>query len=343
MTIQAIHLDGGEDGFHHYVAISADGGRIAIVWEGLDTSTFARSIHSRVSTNGSANYDSDRVVNVGSGGSPIAGRPQVGISSSGRFMWVWREIRTGTTNDIYAAFADDGATAIALMNEIRLDNDAGNTRDSGFPQLKVVGQNVFVSWQDISTQVEDSDVVFVRSTDNGASFSNEIIIDDPVVEVSKSFTPSMAVDPAGTGNSDDRIFLAWEDRREGTQVYTAVSTDAGASFGTPTRASSSSNNAISGVTRDPKIAYAGNNAVVVAYTNDEGTGTESVFAASSIDGGTSWQVNHDAIDLGAGKSLQPSVVPVTGNGIAHGGLIGWLDFRAGTNINGDPYIRRVGQ
>jgi uncharacterized protein (DUF736 family) len=205
---------------------------------------------------------------------------------------------------------------------------------------------VFVAWQDISTLPGGgADVVFARSVTNGASYDAEQIIDDPAGEVSASFTPSMAVDPQGAGGGDDRVFLAWEDRRAGTQAFVSVSTDAGATFAAPVRASSQGGAPIIGITRGPRVIHAGADAVIVVYTSDLGlgTGTERVFATSSVDVGATWQRDHTAVDLGTGKALLPVVVPVQGGGLALGAVVGWNDFRAGTNINGDPFVRRIGR
>lgn len=337
-------LDTNQDGFHHHAAVSIDGTTLAIVWENLNTNTLARSIRSRISTNSGVSFAGERIINVGSGAAPIAGRPQVGVTSSGRFVFVWRETRTGSTSDIFAAFSDSAVSGIPLANEVRLDGDTADNRTSDFPQLVVAGSGIYVAWQDISTLPGGgSDVVFARSSNNGMSYAPERILDDPAGEVSSSFTPSIAVDPRVAGPADDRIYVAYEDRRQGTQVFVAVSSNGGATFAQAIRASSQNGNPIPGVTRNPRIAYVGSGAAVVAYTNDQGTGIERVFASSSIDGGLSWKLSHDRVNQGTGKALQPLVVPASGSGLTFGAVIGWVDFRADTGINGDPYVRRVGQ
>ncbi len=339
-------LDGPVDAFHHELAISADGATVAIVWEALNTGTLTRNIVSRVSTDSGATYAAARTINVGSGASPLAGRPQVGITSGGRFIWVWREARGGATPNVYAAFSDSATAAIPAANERRLDGDAGDNRNSDFPKMNVTGNRVYVVWQDLARQQGGgSDAMFVRSTDAGASFGSERVLDDPAGEVSASFTPALAVDPAGAGGADDRIFVAWEDRRQGTQIFTSTSTDGGASFANPLLASSAEGMPLVGVTRRPAIAYAGGDVVVLAYTSDlgQGTTTEHVFATSSIDAGMSWSFTHQRIDEGAGKALSPVITRATGGGFMRAAVIGWIDFRSQSRINGDPYARRLGQ
>tara|TARA_R110002073_G_scaffold336295_1_gene531838 strand:- start:36983 stop:42601 length:5619 start_codon:yes stop_codon:yes gene_type:complete len=337
-------LDGADDSFHHSAAVSDDGNEVAIVWEELDTSTLDRNIISRTSTDAGASYEAQRTVNVGSGASPIAGRPQVGITSADRYIFVWREIRSGVTSDAFSAFSDSATAAIAPANETRLDADIGDEENADLPVLRVVGTAAYVTWQSISTVPgAGSDVVFVRSADAGATFGAEIIIDDPVVERSSSFGPVMAVDAAGAGTADDRVFLAWEDRREGTQVFATSSADGGQTFDAAQRASSNAGAPLSGVTRGAKLVYAGGDILVISYMNAGADGVEHAFAASSIDAGASWDFTHEALDTGAGAALNPVITNSDDAAISTGACIGWVDFRAGTGINGDPYVRRVGQ
>lgn len=344
-TAPSARLDGGEDAFHHHAAVSADGATVVVVWEALNTGTLARNIVSRASVNTGGSFAAARTINVGSGGSPLAGRPQVGLTSAGRFVWAWREIRGGTTQDVFAAFSDSASAAIGAGDESRIDSDSGDNRASDFPQLRVNEGNVYLVWEDVSTAGGGADVIFSRSVDGGASFGAEIVIDDPAGEASSSFTPTLAIDAGGAGTADDRVFVAWEDRREGTQIYTAVSTNGGGSFGAAVRASNSGGGPIAGVTRRPVIAFAGGEVLIVAYNNDLdlGTGTEHVFASASIDGGATWQLTHTRMDTGSGKALNPAIARSTGSGLANAAAVGWTDHRSGTGINGDPYSRRLGQ
>lgn len=334
-------LDSSGDSFHHHAATSGDGSILLIVWEQLNTTTLTRDIVSRVSTDSGASFAAERTINVGSGGSPVAGQPRAAVTSTGRYVWVWREVRGGTTPDVFAAFSDSDTAAPA--SDARLDNDTGDTRISDFPVL-VAGDYLYVVWQDISTQPSGgSDVVFTRSTSDAATWDAEQIIDDPALEVSSSFTPSMDVDAASAGGDDDIVAIAWEDRRQGTQAFASVSTDGGATFFGAQRASSDMDEPVNGVTRRPSVALGGNGVVVVAYEHDLGTGIEHVFAASSIDNGSTWTLTHAQMDTGSGQSLLPVVVRATGGTITNGAIVSWVDFRSGSGINGDPWSRRIGQ
>jgi hypothetical protein len=344
-TAQQLGGGSGLDTFHHDVAVSEDGQRVAVVWEQLNTSNLQRRVFFRGSTDRGATWGAVREVTVNSGAAPQAGRPRVAITSTGRAVVVWREVRAGrATFDIYANRTDGFDANFVAGNEVRLDGDGPDNRQSDLPQIVVAQQNVYVVWQDVSTlSGGGSDVVFARSTNNGASYSAERILDDPSMEVSSSLRPTIAVDPQVLATAtDDRIYVAWEDTREGSQVYFARSLDAGASFAAPVRASNQAPGiAVTGVSRFPRIAFVGGDSLVITYENDRGTGIERIYAASSVDAGVSWRIDDTRLDGGTGRARAPVIAPITGGGAVLGAIVVWADFRSGTRINGDIYRNRI--
>jgi Notch 1 len=331
-------LDAAGDSFHHAMATSVDGQRVSLVWERLDTATLNRDVISRTSTDGGATFSAERVINVGSiaNTARFAGRPQVAVTASGRIVWSWREIRgTRATRDIFVT-SSTSATAVPA-SDARVDNDTADTRDSDFPVMLAAGDVAYLVWQDVSTQSGGgSDVLFARSTDAGVTFSAERILDDPVSEVSSSFSPQLALDPRTAVATDDVVALVWEDRREGAQIYGAVSLTSGSGFAAAKRVSSVNGEPATGASSVPFIAHVGNGTMVVAYQNRLTAASSRVFVASSIDNGTSWSHNHALADTGGGQALAPRCVPVVQGG-KRGGLASWSDFRAGTKVNGDIY------
>ncbi|MDB4958635.1 MAG: Myxococcales trans domain protein, partial [Myxococcales bacterium] len=327
------NLDGAGDSFHHVVAIR--GLTVVVAWEKLDTTTLNRDIESRTSTDGGVTFAAEIKVNVGSGATRFAGRPQVGITGAGGVVWAWREQRAGSSRDIFAAAVATATSAPAA--DIRIDGDTLDQRESDFPVMIVQGTSAYLVWQDVSTVAGGgADAMFARSTNNGVSWGAERIIDDPVSEVSSSFTPTLALDPKTSVATDDVVAIAWEDRRQGTQIFTSVSVDGGATFGTPTRASNEVGAPINGTTSVPQIAAAGSGVLAVTYQNAQ-TGAQShVFVATSIDSGATWTYTQAQLDTNVGPAINPRVV---GSIVATkpAAVIGWVDFRTGTHVNGDIY------
>ncbi len=339
---------GGTDNFKHSIATSADGARVVVAWEQLNTTTLARRVYSRASTNTGGSWAGERHVSVNVGSAPTAGQPAVTVTSSGRFVFVWREARPSArpTFDVYATYSDDATSAIPTGREQRLDGDTGNTRASDDVRVASAGANVYVAWVDVSTTMGGgADIRFSRSTDDGASWSAERVIDDPGMMLSDSSEATITVDPGTASATDDRVFLAWRDTREGTQIYFASSTDSGASFGAAVRASQQAGGPVPGVSDSPRIAYGGSNVVVVAYVNDaNGTATFSrVRAAVSIDAGATWQLTDPILDGGGGDADDPAIARADGSSLSVGATVAWIDFRTSPRINGDVYRVRVGR
>jgi hypothetical protein len=336
---------GANDNFHHSVATSANGQRVMVAWEELNTATLNRQVLSRGSVNSGATMAAQRVVNVGSGANPIAGRPVVAVTSTGRFVFVWRERRApAVTQNVFANFSDDTTTALAVANERRLDGDVADNRDADRPQVVVADQNLYVVWEDISTLTGGgSDAMFTRSTNNGATWATETILDDPSGEVSSSFAPVIAVDPKTASATDDTIYTAWEDSRDGSQVYSSRSVNAGAAFSTPVRASSDAGVSVGGTTDEVQIAFLGSSTVAISYQNDAGAGgIPHVYVAASVDEGVTWQFDDPRLDAGAGPATAPRIAPARGT-LAVGATIIWSDFRTAPGINGDIFRQRFGR
>ncbi|WP_169791732.1 MopE-related protein [Sandaracinus amylolyticus] len=342
------------DNFKQSVATS--GARAVVAWERLNTSTLDRTVVYAATTNSGANWTDVATVSVNSGATPNAGEPVAAVTSTGRFVFAWRELRVSaspsrTTFDVYATWTDDITMPIPAANERRLDGDTTNARASDDLRIVSDGERVYVAWTDVATAAGGgSDVVFSRSINNGASWSPERILDDPSGEVSSSTQATLAIDPATSSTTDDRLFVAWVDTRDGTQIFLARSTDSGATWSTPVRASQATGGvAVPGVNDSPAIVYAGGDRVIVAYVNDaNGASTyRRVRAAVSIDAGASWQVADPVVDsnggAGGGEADYPSIARADSTTPFVGAVIGWIDFRSGTRVNGDVYRARVGR
>jgi len=175
------------------------------------------------------------------------------------------------------------------------------------------------------------------SSNGGTTWSTPRIIDDPGGEASSSFTPSLAIDPAGAGTDDDVVAIAWEDRRQGSQVFASVSSDGGTTFAAPVRASSATGAPIAGGTTVPQLVAAGGGVLAVAYQNQlpETGARPHVMLATSIDTGATWTFTQFGVDTGAGAAILPQVIASQVGG-KPAAVTAWTDFRA-NQTNGDVY------
>jgi Notch 1 len=353
----AIASTANTDNFKHDIAISANGQNAVVVWEQLATLTLARDVVARSSNDSGATWTTARRVNIAGGTAHLAGKPKAVITGNGTRVFVWREARSPrTTFDIYAIYATHAELSSgdpATSREKRLDGDTGDTRQSDDLAIATAGNNssgannVYVAWNDLSTTVtSDADVVFSRSTDNGATWSAAAVIDDPSNEVSRSYPPVMAVDPAAPSTTtDDRIFIAWPDRREGSQIYAARSVDSGASFAAGRRASNNGGLPISNVASEPRIAFGGGDLVIIAYVQTDSSNISHIYAARSVDAAANWSYTDVHIDGVSGTdAVSPAIGRINASGHASGALISWVDFRNDSDhVDGDIYRRMVWQ
>jgi hypothetical protein len=117
-------------------------------------------------------------------------------------------------------------------------------------------------------------VIFVRSTDLGATFSEPL---DVSRSPGNAFDPEIAVDPS------NGIHVVWEDDRDGTRaVQFAHSSDGGVSFSTPAKISQGT-----GVAEEPHIAADASGRIHVSWV-EEVEGTRQAFYSRSTDGGASF-------------------------------------------------------
>jgi len=222
------------------------------------------------------------------------------------------------------------------VTEVAIDTDA--TADADFPLLAVNETTAYLTWQNVATGTSGgSDVMFARSSNSGAAWTVPKLIDGPTASSSSSFTPTLAIDPKAAGAADDVVAIAWEDRRQGSQVFASVSSDGGTTFAAPIRASSEAGAPIAGGTTVPQLAAAGSGVLAVVYQNQQTTTSARphTFVATSIDTGATWTFTEFRIDGGAGAAILPQIIAsqVAGKPAA---VVAWTDFRA-NQIDGDVY------
>jgi len=204
-----------------------------------------------------------------------------------------------------------------------------NTYESAYPSVAASGSYVYVAWHD-STPVSGSGTapeIWMRiSSNNGASFGSAIRI---TVNTGWSCYPSVAA-------SGSYVYVAWQDNTpvsgsDGTfEVWLRVSSDNGATFGSPIRIST--NTYYSGY---PSVAAYGTYVYVAwhDYTPVSGSGSNpEIWMRISSNNGASFG-SAIRISTNAYDSLFPSVA-------AYGSYVyvAWMDKTPVSGSGGDYEI-----
>jgi hypothetical protein len=185
-------------------------------------------------------------------------RPQ--IAASGNNVYVtWEDDNPPGNFDIFFAASNNSGTSFGTP--INLSNSTG---DSQNPQIAAIGNNVYVTWVDV-TPAGNNDIFFAASNNNGLSFGTPINISN---NTGFSFNPQIAA----IGNN---VYVTWTDFTPGNQdIFFAASTNNGTSFGTPINISNNTEGS-----QNPQIAAIGNNVYVT--WEDNTPGNADIFVISN--------------------------------------------------------------
>jgi len=297
--------DGSADEDYCNVASDLDGRMIA-VWESNGTPGGGvgaeLDIHYAISTDNGRTWGASQALNSNAAAdSGVDEQPRIWTNLAGTWMVVWRSTDTlgsalGSDYDIlFTRSIDDGASwsPVAPVS-------ASFATDSGLDTEPTVcsdeAGNWVVAWHSDQNAVAgdttetDDDVLYSRSTDNGASWTSARTLNS---------------DAASDSAVDRRVSLAWTsgsswlavwdaEGRSGSDgdLYFSRSLDAGSTWSSPAPLNpdfaSGGNDygvhAVSGASANSKVA-------VLWYSNSTRGGTGSdydIFAANSIDGGATW-------------------------------------------------------
>ena len=198
-------------------------------------------------------------------------------------------------NNVYVVWSEDGDVffkrstnnGASFGSTINLSNDDNG---SGSPEIAVAGDNVYVVWVDGTSVngVDQSQLFFKRSTNDGASFSS----------VKKIDFRAESLDPriAAAGNNVYIVFVGGSEDDE--EVFFTRSTDKGSSFSEVI--SINNNDELSSL---GDIAAKGNNVYIV--WQDDSQSESHTFFKRSTDNGKSFG---DMKDFGPGFNPQLDTV-----------------------------------
>ena len=234
--------------------------------------------------------------------------PRVALDSSETVHIVWGDTKGGTTKVLYARSTDLG---LSFNEPIDISVSPG----AGFdPEIAVDSSDAInVAWED--TAPGPSVIMFSRSTDGGASFSEPKQISSGTGEATEA---AIATDSSG------RISVVWVDTSAGNaEAFYARSTDAGASFSTPINVS----NFTTGNIHKPTVVTF-QDTVYVAFQNGDLFGEDNikdrqVYITKSADAGVSFGEADEVSNANndKGRAHSPAMV-VDSRGTLH---IVWID------------------
>jgi Neuraminidase (sialidase) len=162
------------------------------------------------------------------------------VSTAGT-VYVTFETFNGSTDAVaFAVSTDGGATfttkLIAPVSDIPSPLPGATFRDDSFPALALDGSTLHVAWSNWNGT--DADVVYMRSTDGGATWSGPVTIGGGAGD---QFFPWIAA-------RNGTVYASWFDRASG-DTYTiagAASTSGGASWSAPVTLSTTASNVQAG-------------------------------------------------------------------------------------------------
>jgi hypothetical protein len=258
-------------GYSRNPSVVATGTYVYIAWEDATLVTGgggSYEIWMRVSSNNGASFGPAIRITTNTGDSRYAS-----IAASGSYVYVaWEDTTPVTGSGIGTEIwmrvsANNGAT---FGSAIRITT---NTADSRNPSVGAVGGYVYVAWDDgtwVSGSGSAPEIWLRVSSNNGASFASAM----------RMSTNTYLSQHASVGASAAYVYVAWDDDTmvagSGAQpeVWLRVSSNNGASFGSPIRITTNTGRSEYPSVAAPVVSIG--NVVYVAWADDtpvSGSGT----------------------------------------------------------------------
>ncbi len=298
-------------------AIAVSGDHIHVAWSQTLGTNNTEIFYNHSPDNGSSWSGPLRLT------SHVLNSQRVTIAASGNMVHLaWEDSRdyppNGNYTELYYKMSTDGGES--WSDDFRLTQVQEEA--PGFPSMVVDGSVIHLAFKKSPFNIGE-EIYYLRSTDNGQSWSAEERL---------SFNPDGICRYPTIGFNNENLYVFWSDSRndEYYEIFYAVSTDGGDTWGSETRLTFDS-----GDSYGPNIAVAGN-ALHLTW-NENRDGNWEIYYKSSPDQGMSWTPD-TRLTNEAANSWYPSIA-LAGQQVN----VVWSDDRTGEwNIyfkrdpNGNP-------
>lgn len=221
------------------------------------------------------------------------------------------------TQDIQVVVSTDAGATFGAVQDVsgNLKNDAG---DADGLRMKLLGQNIYLTFEDDASSPGGSeDIYVISSKDGGTTFSAPVRVNDSTAGTVDCDDPELAT----TGTS---AFISWVDKRTGNdRIYFSRSTDSGATWATDKRLDRSGALADCG---SPSLSVDGS-IVQVVWVDDRNklAIADQVFYVSSADAGVTFTLDKQLGSAAVGVDADDPRIAVIGTNV----YTAWLDDRNG--------------
>lgn len=295
-------------GFSSDPRMVVSGSSVYVVWEDFTPGNwdiYIKASNDKGSTFGSA-------INL-SNNDRESSRPRLAASGDSVYV-VWQEFTSDSYDILFRASNDNGSSFGEPIKMNKQPVNAADPRRSDSPRLVAHGNSVYVVW------VDDDDILFRASSDNGSSFGEGISLSENSADVGVFLRPHIAV-------YDSSVYVVWVDSKD---IFFRASSDNGSSFGEATNLSAAGKNVTAPVRSDlPDIAVSDSGVYVVWV--DYTPGNYDIFFRASTDNGSSFG---EAVELSVIAALSDLPHVVVSDNAIH---VVWDDYDLAEGL--DIFIR----
>jgi N-acetylneuraminic acid mutarotase len=295
--------------------VAWNGTNFLVAWADRRSGTDTNIYSTRVSTSGVVTNPNGKVVSSAANDQSF---PVARANSSGQWLVVWQDGRSGSSTDVYGSRIAKNGT-VSDPSGIKI---SAAVRDQRRPTVASSGTTWFVAWGDRRPANGSSDIYGTRVTTTGS------VTNPSGVAISTAAADQSNPQVAWNGTT---FLVVWSDYRSGSSLDV---------YGSRVNASGTTLNAggiaiskVKGVTEAPSSVSAIGHTFLVAWQDDRG-GTFDIYGSRVSDTGTVANLNGVKINSSAGDQAAPAV-GVAGNQF----LVAWGDTRSGGNS--DIYATRV--